>query len=46
MTSSLHQRIAIWKSDGIVKNVKEDQGYYMAKVNHVDERNFDKNVVN
>lgn len=26
--SSLHQRIAIWKNDGIVENIEADQGYY------------------
>ena len=42
--SSLLQRMAIWREDGIVENIEVDQGYYMAEVNHVDKRNFDKNL--
>lgn len=30
----------------MVENVEVDQGYYMAEVNHVDKRNFDKNLAN
>ena len=41
---SLHQRIAIWRNDKILENVEVDQGYYMAEVNHMDKRNFDKNL--
>ena len=44
--SSLHQRITIWRNDRIMENVEADQGCYMAKVNHVDRRNFDKNLAN
>ena len=38
--------IAIWGEDSIVENIKAHQGYYMAKVNHVDKRNFDRNLAN
>lgn len=44
--SSLHQRITIWRNNGIMENVEADEGYYMAEVNHVDKRKFDKNIVN
>ena len=30
----------------MVDNIETDQGYYMAEVNHVDKRNFDKNLAN
>lgn len=43
---SFHQRIAIWCEDGIVENIEVGQGYYMAEVNHVDKRNFDRNLAN
>lgn len=46
MLLSLHQRIAIWRNDEIIENIEEDQGYFMAKVNHVDKRKFDKNLAN
>lgn len=39
---TLHQRISIWLPNGIVENIKSDQGYYMANVSHVSRRNFDK----
>lgn len=42
--SSLHQRVAIWRNDGIVENIEVNQGYFMAEVNHVDRRNFDKSL--
>lgn len=44
--SSLHQRIVIWREDGIVENIEADQGYYVAEVNHVDKTNFDRNLEN
>ncbi|XP_050876896.1 uncharacterized protein LOC127080626 [Lathyrus oleraceus] len=44
--SSLHQRIFIWRKNGIVENIEVDQGYFMAEVNHVDKRHFDKNLEN
>lgn len=46
LPSSLHQRIEIWSGDGIVENIEVSQGYYTAKVNHVDKRNFNKNLAN
>lgn len=33
-------------TDGIVENIEADQSYYMAKVNHVDRRHFDRNLEN
>lgn len=43
---SLYQRIMIWRNDGIMENMEADQGYYTAEVNHVDKRNFYKNLAN
>lgn len=34
------------KPNGIVKSIEEDQIYFLTEVNHVDKRNFDKNLVN
>lgn len=42
--SSLHQRISIWRNDGIVENIEADQSYYMTEVNQVDRRHFDKHL--
>lgn len=43
---SLHQRISIWMEYGTVENVEADQSYYMAEVNHVSRKTFDKNLEN
>lgn len=43
---SLHKRIAIWRNDGIIENIEAYQGYFMAEVNQVDRRYFDKNLSN
>jgi len=42
--SSMHQRIAIWRPDGIVENIEADQSYFMTEVNNVNIRSFDKNL--
>ena len=44
--SSMHQRLMIWGEDGIVKNIEADQGYFMADVNNVSKKNFDKKLAN
>ena len=44
--SSMHQRITIWRPDGIVVNIEADQGYFKAPINHVDRRQFDKHLTN
>lgn len=43
---SLHQRISIWRNDGILENIEADQSYYMAEVNLIDMRHFDKHLAN
>lgn len=42
----MHQRITIWRSDGIMENIEVGHSYFMDEVNHVDRRNFDKNLGN
>jgi hypothetical protein len=42
--SSMHQRIAIWRPDGIVENIEADQSYFMTEVNNVNSGSFDKNL--
>ena len=44
--SSMHQRLVLWRDDGIVENIEADQSYYMTDINHVDKRNFDRNMAN
>jgi Fe2+ or Zn2+ uptake regulation protein len=40
--STLHQRLAIWKDNGLVENIEGDQSYFFAEVNNITKKNFDK----
>jgi len=40
----LHQRIAIWREDGLVENIEADQSYFSAEVNNITKKNFDKQL--
>lgn len=42
--SSMHQKITIWRNDGIMENIKAYQSYFMEEVNHVDRSNFEKDL--
>lgn len=42
--STLHQRVAIWREDSIVKNIEADQSYYKVEVGTFERRNFDRNL--
>ena len=42
----MHQRLVLWRDDGIVENIEADQSYYMTEINNVDKRNFDRNMAN
>lgn len=44
--STLHQRIAIWREDGLVENIEADQSYFRAEVHHITRENFDKQLAN
>jgi hypothetical protein len=44
--STLQQRIAIWREDGLVENVEADQSYFLAEVNNITKKNFDKQLAN
>lgn len=34
------------RDDGIVENIEANQSYFIAEVNHVDKRHFDRNLAN
>ncbi|XP_050876196.1 uncharacterized protein LOC127079884 [Lathyrus oleraceus] len=34
--SLMHQRIIIWRPDGIVENIEADQGYFNTSIKHID----------
>jgi len=40
----MHQRISIWIDDGIVENIEADQSYFLAEVNQITRKTFDKNL--
>src|ERR1043165_3798198 len=42
----MHQCLIIWGEDGIVENIKADQGYFMADINNVDQNQFDRKLAN
>jgi hypothetical protein len=44
--SSMHQRLIIWREDGIAENINADQGYFLADVNHVGPTDFDRKLAN
>jgi len=46
VSSSMHQRIAIWRDDGIVENIEADQSYFLVEVNQITRKTFDKNLAN
>jgi len=42
--STFHQRIAIWRKDGLVENIEADQSYLLAEVNNITKKNFEKQL--
>jgi len=44
--SSMHQRISIWRDDDKVENIKAYQSYFLAEVNQITRKTFEKNLAN
>eukprot|EP00256_Glycine_max_P062132 XP_014631525.1 uncharacterized protein LOC106798860 [Glycine max] len=44
--STLHQKLIIWREDGIVENIEADQSFYKLEVDNVTPQTFDKNLAN
>lgn len=42
--STLHQRVAVWREDGIVENIEIDQSYYKDEFGKVRRKDFDINL--
>ena len=42
--STLHQRIAIWREDGLVEYIEADKSYFLAEVNSITKKNIDKQL--
>lgn len=43
---SMHQKVTIWRPDGIIENIEADYGYSKTLINHVDIHQFDKHLAN
>jgi hypothetical protein len=44
--STLHQRVSIWKQDGVVENIEADQSYFRAETHNITKSSFDKKLAN
>eukprot|EP00256_Glycine_max_P066604 XP_025981199.1 uncharacterized protein LOC100802634 [Glycine max] len=44
--STLHQKLIIWREDGIVENIEADQSFYKSEVDNVTTQTFDKKLAN
>lgn len=44
--STLHQRLIIWRKDGIVENIEADQSYYKTEIPKGEKRSFDQHLAN
>ncbi|XP_045822090.1 uncharacterized protein LOC123914975 [Trifolium pratense] len=44
--STLHQRVSIWREDGVVENIEADQSYFRAETHHITKHSFDKKLAN
>ena len=42
--STMHQRLTLWKEDGVLKNIEADQSYFLAEVATVTKNTFDKQL--
>jgi len=44
--SSMHQRIVIWRDDGLAENIEADQSYFLVEVNQVTRNIFERSLAN
>ncbi|KAI5397465.1 hypothetical protein KIW84_063329 [Lathyrus oleraceus] len=44
--SLAHQRLVIWREDGVVENIEVDQGYFMVDVNNVGKKEYERKLAN
>lgn len=42
----MHQRITVYKPNGIVEHIEADQSFFRADVNHIERLNFDQRLAN
>ncbi|MCI28758.1 hypothetical protein A2U01_0049960, partial [Trifolium medium] len=44
--STLHQKLIIWREDGVVENIEADQSYFRTEVHHITKHSFNKKLAN
>lgn len=42
--STMHQRLTLWKEDGVLENIEADQSYFLAEVDTITKKTFDKQL--
>lgn len=40
----MHQRLSIWREDGLLENIEADQSYFLTEVNNITKKDFDKQL--
>jgi hypothetical protein len=40
----MHQKVIIWKDHGSIENVKADLSYFLAEVNNITRKTFEKSL--
>jgi len=42
--STMHQRLSLWKENGVLENIKANQSYFVAEVANITKKTFDKQL--
>ena len=42
--STMHQRLSLWKDNGVLENIEADQSYFVAEVANITKKTFDKQL--
>lgn len=42
--SSMHQKVIIWRDDGLVEDVEADQSWFLAEVDNITKKTFEKSL--
>jgi len=42
--STMHQRLTLWKEDGVLENIEADHSYFLAEVDTIFKKTFDKQL--
>jgi len=41
---TMHQRLTLWREDGVLENIEADQSYFLAEVDNITKMTFDKQL--